>query len=51
MKIKLPSQFEIFKGIRKTWKMSPIQKVVPHKKKLSRQESKNQLKKQLKEEL
>ena len=51
LKIKLPTKLEIFKGMRKTWKQSPIQKVVPNKKKKSREESKQEFKKQLREEL
>ena len=49
--IKLPSQLETFKGIRKTWDRCPIVQIVLSKKKKSRQESKREFQKRLTEEL
>ena len=47
LKIKVPTQLETFKKIRKVWVRSPVEKVVPNTHKKNRQ----QLKRELRDEL
>jgi len=40
MALKLPTQHEVYKGLRKTWAINPKTKVKPNDKKYNRQKAK-----------
>lgn len=49
-KMKKITQLEIYKKIRKGWKINPKTKIVPNKKNKTRQQNKKELKQRLKNE-
>ena len=51
MKKKIKTHLDVWKTIRKTWEMNPVERVKKNNKKKNRAKQKNEFKKFLKEEL